>query len=117
MEHKDKTVYPGDKVYLDEEVLAVTPEDLYKWMCFRIYGNEDPVPNMTPKYRSSAIEYWKKGVSYFMNTTSKWNEGSRTGNATQSKKVNNLINAVKKAETRGTGQETVADMAFTMVEF
>ena len=35
----------------------------------------------------------------------------------QSKKVNALINAVKKAETQGTGQETVADRAFTMVEF
>ena len=38
------------------------------------------------------------------------------GNATQSKIVNNLINVMKRAETQGTGQETVADRAFNIVE-
>ena len=40
------------------------------------------------------------------------NPGS--GNATQSRKVDNLINVVKRAETRGIGQQSVADKAFTI---
>ena len=81
-------------------------------MCFRVYDTEDPTPIMTPKYRSLAIEYWKELVSYFMSTISKLGKGSRVGNPTQSKKVNNLINVVKKAETQGTGYRTIADRAF-----
>ena len=128
MEWKDKVTYPSDKVYTDAEVLASTPDNIYRWMCFRIYGTEDPSPNMTPQYRSSVLEYWKKSISYFMNTTGKWIDGvginvetgiahPGTGNATQSRRVNNLINAVKRAETRGIRQQSVADRAFTMVEF
>ena len=121
MEYKDKCEYPSDKVYTDAEVLSLTPDDLYKWMSFRVYGTEDPNPQSKPLLRSPSVEYWKKSISYFMNTTSKWTDGvdgaRGHGNATQSKRVNNLINAVKRAETRGTGQETVADRAFTIVEF
>ena len=121
MEYKDKCEYPSDKVYTDAEVLSLTPDDLYKWMSFRVYGTEDPNPQSKPLLRSPSVEYWKKSISYFMNTTAKWTDGvdgaRGHGNATQSKRVNNLINAVKRAETRGTGQETVADRAFTIVEF
>jgi hypothetical protein len=108
-------------VYTDAEVLVSTLEDLYKWRRFRTYGIDDPSPNMTPKYRSTAVEYWKKSVSYFINTTCKWidtvGDIPGIGNVTQLKKVNNLTNAVKKAETRGIGQESVVDRVFTIKEF
>ena len=63
MEYKDKTIYT------DKEVLALTPTDILKWMCFRVYGTEDPTPTMAPQYRASAVKYWKKSILYFMNTT------------------------------------------------
>jgi len=85
-------------------------------MCNSVYGAEDPSNDMVPRVRSNTLGYWKKGISYFMDTTAKWHEATKTGNATQSKKVNNLIKAVVRAETRGTGQETVADRAFTVSE-
>ena len=86
-------------------------------MCKAVYGTEDPSNDMIPKKRSTTLGYWKKAVSYFMETTAKWHEATKTGNATQSKRVNNLIKAVKRAETRGTGRETHADRAFTVSEF
>ena len=49
MEYKDKGVYPRDKVYTDAEVLALTPDDLYKWIYFWVYGTEDPTPKTIPK--------------------------------------------------------------------
>ena len=52
-----------------------------------------------------------------METMQKWNDTSRTGNATQSKKVNDLIKAMRRQETRGIGQESHADRAFTVEEY
>jgi hypothetical protein len=100
-----------------EEMLALTPDDIYKWMCKGVYGVEDPSNDMVPTKQSTTLEYWKKSISHFMYTTAKWHETSQTGNATQSKKVNNLIKVVKRAEARGTGKNTSADRAFTVSEF
>ena len=75
MEYKDKCEYPSDKVYTNEEVLVLTPDDLYKWIAFRVYGTEDPNPRSTPMIRSATIEFWKKSISYFMNMTDKWIDG------------------------------------------
>ena len=86
-------------------------------MCFKAYGTEDPGQDDQPIKRSSSLGYWKKALSYFFNTTQKWNEVAQTGNPTQSKKVNTLIKVVKRAETRGTGAEAKADRAFSVSEF
>ena len=67
--------------------------------------------------RASSIQYWKKAVSYFFNTTQRWNETLQTGNLTQSKKINQLIKVVKQQETRGNGAEAQADRPFTEDEF
>ena len=63
------------------------------------------------------MDYDKKAISYFMNTTSKWNEASKNGNPTQSKKISTLLKAMKKCETRVTGAPSCADRAFTVNEF
>ena len=63
------------------------------------------------------MQYWKKSILFFFNTTSKWNEEAKTGNPTQSKKVNNLIKVMKKNETRGNGAESHEDRPFTPKEF
>ena len=86
-------------------------------MCFRVFGNADPAQNATPKKRSASIKYWKKALSYFFNTTSKWNEAAKCGNPTQSIVINRLIKAVKRQETRGTGAESKEDREFSAAEF
>ena len=86
-------------------------------MCFKAYGTEDPGQDDQPIKRSSSLGYWKKSLSYFFNTTQKWNEVAQTGNPTQSKKVNTLIKVVKRAETRGTGAEAKADRALSVSGF
>ena len=78
-------------------------------MCFFVFGNHDPPQNATPKLRSASIKYWKKALSYFFNTTSKWNKAAKCGNPTQSIVINRLIKAVKRQETRGTGAESKED--------
>mmetsp|Transcript_21768 Transcript_21768/g.44606 ORF Transcript_21768/g.44606 Transcript_21768/m.44606 type:complete len:94 (-) Transcript_21768:1998-2279(-) len=84
-------------------------------MCFKAYRIEDPGKDDRPIKRLASLEYWKKALSDFFNTTQKWNEVTQTGNPTQSKRVNTLIKVVKRAETRGTGAEAKADRALTSV--
>ena len=95
----------------------IKPIHIYKWMCFKAYGKEDPAQDDHPVMRSSSIAYWKKAVSYFFHTTQKWNETSQTGNPTQSTLVNKLIKVVKKQEIRGNGDESQADRALTENEY
>ena len=86
-------------------------------MCSRAYGKDDPSQDDAPIMRSTSVSYWKKSISYFFNTTSKWNEEAKTGNPTQSKKINNLIKVIRKNETRGNGAESQEDRPFTHNEF
>jgi len=109
-------LYPNFS-FFSRELSTLTPIDIYKWMCYKVYGIEDPSQTDQPLLRSSSVAYWKKAISYFMNTTSKWNEVAKTGNPTQSKMINTLIKVVKKCETRGTGAESQTDRAFTIMEF
>ena len=78
-------------------------------MCFVVFGNPDTAQSAQPKLRSVSIKYWKKALSYFFNTTSKWNKEAQCGNPTQSLVINRLIKAVKRQETRGTGAESKED--------
>jgi hypothetical protein len=118
MEHKDGTRYPAsDKTFTEEELLAIKPDHIYRWMCKRTYGKEDPTAEDNPLYaRSSSLAYWKKAISYFMPNTAHWST-SGEGNPTKSKTINKLIKAVKKKETRGTGVKSSADRSLTNNEF
>ena len=86
-------------------------------MCWRAYGKVDSAQTDQPIRRLQTLDYDKKAISYFMNATSKWNEASKNGNPTQSKKISTLLKAMKKCETRGTGASSSTDRAFTVNEF
>ena len=87
----------------------IKPIHVHKWMTFKACEKEDPGPEDHPVKRASSIECWKKAISHFFHTTQKWNENSQTGNPTQSTLANQLIEVVKKHETRGNGAESEAD--------
>ena len=96
-------------LHRNERATWIKPDGICKWMCFKVCKKEDPAQDDRPQMRSATISYWKKSISYFFNTTQKWNELSQTGNPTQSKRINQFIKVVKKQETRGVGAESQAD--------
>ena len=86
-------------------------------MCLKAYGKEDPSQNDIPLQRSDTVKYYKKALSYWMNSMGPWDPNQETGNPTRSKKVNDLLKVLKRLETRGVGAPAQADRAFTIGEF
>lgn len=118
MEFIHNTEYPSDKTFTPEELVIVTPNEIYQFMCLKTYGIENPDQDDVPQLqRSSSLAYIKKSLSFFMPNTETWNEIRKEGNPTKSKLINNLIKAVQKKECRGLGVESKADRAFTDEEF
>jgi len=114
MRYSNSIAYPNDYEFSVEELVRITPDDIYNWMCYKIYGTEDPDPNESPILGSSnSLLSWKKHISYFMiNNLMQWNEISKIGNPTKATLINDLIRAVKKKETRGSGKKSNADRPF-----
>ena len=114
MRYSNSIAYPNEYEFSVEELVRITPDDIYNWMCYKIYGTEDPDPNESPILGSSnSLLSWKKHISYFMiNNLMQWNEISKIGNPTKATLINDLIRAVKKKETRGSGKKSNADRPF-----
>ena len=101
-----------DKAYsfTQEELLALRPNHIRRYMCFKVYGVPDPGDGDNPmEGRSSSLEYYKKAISYFMpNKLIAWDAQLERGNPTRSVEVNELIKLVKKKEVRKQGKQSAA---------
>ena len=120
MGHRNSTTYPSDKIFTKVELLQIIPREIYKWMCLKAYGKEDPGQEDNPtECRCSTLEYSKKALSYFMpNKNACWmvsadDPEKGMGNPTKSPLVNGLIKAVMSKETKGLGKDSKADRRFT----
>ena len=97
--------YGVDRRYTVEELYAITPSEVVRWMKFRTYGTPDPDVAANPLYaRSNSLKFWKKSISFFMpNRLMPWSEARQEGNPTRSTLVNDLIKQVKRKEARKQG--------------
>ena len=124
MEYKNATTYAADKTFTSEELLTIVPQDIRKWMAFRVFGKEDPSDTDNPIHaRSSSLTFWKKSISSFMpNKGVGWivdgaDPNIGRGNPTRSNEINSLIQAVRRKETRRIGKPSQADRAFIKAEY
>ena len=85
MENKNKTRYGPTRTFTPEERDSICPQNIYEYMCLRVYGKADPSPDDNPVGgRSTTLAYMKKAILYFMTSTTEWNEAIKTGNPTKS---------------------------------
>ena len=118
LSYLDSTPYSRETEFEDERLRELTPEDLMRWFNKQVFGSEAPGENDKALVRSSAVDYWKKAISYFMpNKLMQWNEINRVGNPTKSTLVNNLLKRVKKLEVRKLGVTPKARRPLTEDEF
>ena len=86
-------------------------------MCMKVCGKTDPGINDKPKTRFGTIENWKKFISHFVSSESKWNVIAQTDNPTQSKKISALVKSVNKRKIQGNGVHSKKSRTFTKDEF
>jgi len=113
------TEYSFDHVF-DEGVLGqIVPNDVYRWMCLKVFGTPDPLPGDNPTSgQASSLEYYKKAISCYMpNKLQPWNALASTGNPTRSILVNQLIKLVRKKQVRKQGKESAVRRPLQPEEF
>ena len=114
MEWKNGQQFADDHVFTQEDKASIRPNDLHRWFCLTAYGIENPMPEDNPTCsRSTTLVYYKKAISYFMDTNEPWNETHQAGNPTRARIINRLIAAIRRKETRGVGSAAQADRHFT----
>ena len=67
MSYRDDEDYDKDHEFTPEELNAIQPEEIEKWMTFMVYGVSEPGPDDNPTLgRSSSLQFYKKALSYYM---------------------------------------------------
>jgi hypothetical protein len=86
MSFVDGIAYQKDHEFSQEQLAALTPGIIERWMKQKAYGTPDPGPDAEPTFcRSSSLAYWKKALSFYMpNRLMHWNVMSLQGNPTKS---------------------------------
>ncbi len=82
--------YDKDYEFSQEELGALNPLDVKKYMCMKAYGTAEPNRDDHPLFaRSSTLMFWKKAISFYMpNKLMAWNAIAQVGNPTRLIKVN-----------------------------
>ena len=113
------TNYGKDISFTNDQLNAITPDDVVRYMKFKVYGdaNADEDQAYPTEGRSSSLEQYKKSISKFMLSSYPYNDEHNTGNPTRSKRVNTIVNIVKKCEVQGNGKESQARKPFNEKEF
>ena len=121
MSFRDGIEYDRNHEFTMEALGNITPVEIVRWMCLKVYGNPDPGIDENPtEGRSASLQYYKKALSFFMpNKLIPWNELATPpfGNPTRSVPVNELIKRVKKKEVRKQGKPSSARKPFTEAEY
>ena len=121
MSFRDNIQYENNHEFTPQELGSITPNQIVKWFCLKVYGNPNPDFDANPTLgRSSSLQYYKKSLSFFMpNKLMHWNElaDPPSGNPTKSVEVNDIIKRVKKKEVRKQGKSSQARSAFEEHEF
>ena len=75
MSYLNNETYPREHQFSRDELSALTPADLMRWMNKKVYDVEDPSLDERLKARAGTIGFWKKAISFFMpNRLMQWNE-------------------------------------------
>jgi len=95
--HKKDEIYPPNHEFTQDELGAVTPSDIIRWMNMKLYNTEEPGDDDRPLNGSHhTLDYYKKSISYFMpQKETSWDHATKAGNPTRSAPVNNLIGKVR----------------------
>lgn len=93
--HEKANPYPKDHEFTNDDLAAITPSDICKWMNFKAFGTSTPEmdANLVGS-GSSSLEFMKKAVSFYMPEKGYYNDELKCGNPTRSRQVKELLQKV-----------------------
>jgi hypothetical protein len=116
--------YPKETVFSKEDLLAIQPHHIRRWLNWRAYGVTNPDDNArVTGCRSNSLLKAKQAISFYMpNKHVPWIDGSGPnnpsgGNPTRHMSISALIKKVKKKECRGQGRKANDKRAYSQAEF
>jgi hypothetical protein len=111
--------YDNNHAFSLEELGAITPAIIRRWMCYKAYGKAEVEPGDLPRLcRSASLEMFKKSISWYMpNRIATWDCLTMKGNPSKSVEVNDLIKMVLRHECRQQGAMSRVKRAMTRQEF
>jgi hypothetical protein len=116
--------YPKETVFSKEDLLAIQPHHIRRWLNWRAYGVTNPDDNArVTGCRSNSLLKAKQAISFYMpNKHVPWIDGSGPnnpsgGNPTRHMSISALIKKVKKKECRGQGRKANDKGAYSQAEF
>ena len=66
MSFKNSRQYSLNDEFTREQLAALTPDHIVRWMRLKVYGTPDPTSNMNPTMgRVNSIAFAKKAISHF----------------------------------------------------
>jgi hypothetical protein len=93
--HEKDKPYPKDHEFTVDDLAAITPCDICKWMNVKAFGTA--TPGMDAKLvgsGSSSLEFAKKAISFYMPIKGSYDHERKSGNPTRSRQVKELLQKV-----------------------
>jgi hypothetical protein len=93
--HEKDKPYPKDYEFTVDDLAAITPSDICKWMNVKAFGTT--TPGMDAKLvgsGSSSLEFAKKAISFYMPIKGSYDHERKCGNPTRSRQVKELLQKV-----------------------
>jgi len=118
---KRRPFNPSDSDILDPVRLklllsTITPDDVYKYFCFKAFNKENPGVDDTATLRATTIDYWKKSLSFFWDTEDEWDKTNNTGNPMKGSVLTQLVKEIYRKEAKDEGKRSRRDRPFTRTE-
>mmetsp|Transcript_3052 Transcript_3052/g.6699 ORF Transcript_3052/g.6699 Transcript_3052/m.6699 type:complete len:458 (+) Transcript_3052:253-1626(+) len=93
--HEKPKPYPKDHEFSEDELSAITPTDICKWMNAKAFSTPNPSPDAKlTGSGSSSLDFFKKALSFYMPLKDNWDVEQRRGNPTRSQQVKELLHRV-----------------------
>jgi hypothetical protein len=123
LHNRSDNPYPKATTFSKEQLLAIQPHHVRRWMTLRAYGTVNPGDDAhVTGCRANSLLKAKQAISFYMpNKHVPWIDGTggnpSCGNPTRHKSISALIKQVKKQECRGQGKKANDKRAYTKLEF
>ncbi|KAL7483891.1 hypothetical protein ACHAW6_009531 [Cyclotella cf. meneghiniana] len=106
--HQKSTPYPPDHVFADQDLLAVTPNQVCAYLNAKAFGKSSPGAHDRLISNWAGIEFVRKAIGHCMpHRDLDWDVDSKTGNPVRSSQVRCLMERIRSLEKKRGENTTV----------